>query len=94
MRVLGNRVVVKPLEVTVTTKAGLYLGEDKDAQYRKGEVVAVGSGKITENGTELPTKTSVGQIVIFNKHAGFEFREHQTVYRVVPEDELVAQLEA
>ena len=65
---LEDHIVVKPLNQETTTKSWIILPENKE-KPNKGEVVAVGSGKILENGTRAPIDVKVGDIVYFAKYS-------------------------
>lgn len=65
---LEDHVIVKPLSEETTTKSGIILPESKEKPSR-GEVVAVGDGKILENGSRAPVDVKVGDIVYFAKYS-------------------------
>jgi chaperonin 10 Kd subunit len=65
---LEDHVIVKPLSEETTTKSGIILPESKE-KSSKGQVVAVGDGKILENGSRAPVDVKVGDIVYFAKYS-------------------------
>lgn len=65
---LEDHVIVKPLNQETTTKSGIILPESKE-KPSKGEVLAVGEGKILENGSRAPVDVKVGDIVYFAKYS-------------------------
>ncbi|MDO4714603.1 MAG: co-chaperone GroES [bacterium] len=65
---LEDHIIVKPLAQETTTKSGIILPESNE-KPSKGEVIAVGNGKILENGTRAPIDVAVGDIVYFGKYA-------------------------
>jgi chaperonin 10 Kd subunit len=65
---LEDHVIVKPLSEETTTKSGIILPESKE-KPSKGQVVAVGDGKILENGSRAPVDVKVGDIVYFAKYS-------------------------
>ena len=65
---LEDHVIVKPLSEEITTKSGIILPESKE-KPSKGQVVAVGDGKILENGSRAPVDVKVGDIVYFAKYS-------------------------
>lgn len=65
---LEDHVIVKPLSEETTTKSGIILPESKE-KPSKGQVIAVGDGKILENGSRAPVDVKVGDIVYFAKYS-------------------------
>ena len=65
---LEDHVIVKPLSEETTTKSGIILPESKE-KPSKGQVVAVGDGKILENGSRAPVDVKVGDIIYFAKYS-------------------------
>lgn len=65
---LEDHIIVKPIAQELTTKSGILLPESKE-KPSKWEVVAVGAGKILENGTRAPIDVAIGDIVYFTKYA-------------------------
>lgn len=65
---LEDHIIVKPFAQETTTKSGIILPESNE-KPSKGEVIAVGNGKILENGTRAPIDVAVGDIVYFGKYA-------------------------
>ena len=64
---LGERVVVKPIEQEQTTKGGIYLPDTAKEKPQEGEVVAVGPGRATDDGSRIPMELGVGDRVIYSK---------------------------
>ena len=69
---LGDRVVVKPLEAQEKTKGGIVLPETAKEKPQEGKVVAVGKGKVLENGTVHPLEVKAGDKVLYGKYSGNE----------------------
>jgi chaperonin GroES len=69
---LYDRVVVRPLEAENKTKGGIVLPDTAKEKPQEGEVVAVGEGKLLDNGTILPLKVKVGDRVLYGKYSGNE----------------------
>lgn len=65
---LEDHVIVKPLSEETTTKSGIILPESKE-KPSKGQVVAVGDGKILENGSRAPVDVKIGDVVYFAKYS-------------------------
>ncbi|MBR1486461.1 MAG: co-chaperone GroES [Synergistaceae bacterium] len=74
LKPLGDRIVVKVLSEEKTTKSGIVLPDTAKEKPTEGEVIAVGTGKILDNGTKQPVEVKVGDRVIFSKYAGTEVK--------------------
>jgi chaperonin GroES len=69
---LGDRVVIKPLEAESKTKGGIVLPDTAKEKPQEGKVVAVGKGKVLENGTVQAPEVKVGDKVLYAKYSGNE----------------------
>ena len=69
---LGDRVVIKALEAEDKTKGGIVLPDTAKEKPQEGKVVAVGKGKVLENGTKQPLEVKVGDRVLYAKYSGTE----------------------
>jgi len=69
---LGDRVVVKPLEAEAKTKGGILLPDTAKEKPQEGKVVAVGKGRILDNGTAQAPEVKVGDKVLYGKYSGNE----------------------
>lgn len=69
---LGDRVVIKPLEAEAKTKGGIVLPDTAKEKPQEGKVVAVGKGKVLENGTVQAPEVRVGDKVLYGKYSGNE----------------------
>jgi chaperonin GroES len=94
LKPLGDHIVVKPISSEEITKAGLVLPEtfDKDRPER-GEVIAVGSGRVLDNGTRAPMEVAVGQKVVFKKYAPEEIKIDGQTFLVINASEVIAIIE-
>ena len=72
MKPLGDRVVVKPLEAESKTKGGIVLPDTVKEKPQEGKVVAVGKGKVLDNGTVQAPEVKVGDKVLYGKYSGNE----------------------
>jgi chaperonin GroES len=72
MQPLGDRVVVRPLEAENKTKGGIVLPDTAKEKPQQGEVVAVGKGKVLDNGTTAAPEVKVGDKVLYGKYSGNE----------------------
>ncbi|MCX5710344.1 MAG: co-chaperone GroES [Candidatus Omnitrophica bacterium] len=69
---LGDRVVVKPLEAETKTKGGILIPDTAKEKPQEGKVVAVGKGKVLENGSVQAPEVKVGDKVLYGKYSGNE----------------------
>ena len=72
---LGDRVVVRPSTKEEVTKGGIVIPDTAKEKPQEGEVLAVGPGKMTEDGKRIPLDVKVGDIVIYAKYGGTEIKE-------------------
>ena len=72
MQPLGDRVVIKPLEAEAKTKGGIVLPDTAKEKPQEGKVVAVGKGKVLENGSIQAPEVKVGDKVLYGKYSGNE----------------------
>ncbi|MFL2803351.1 MAG: co-chaperone GroES [Dehalococcoidia bacterium] len=87
---LGNRVVVEPLEGEEQMSAGgIYIPDTAKEKPQEGTVVAVGPGRITDDGKRVEMEIQVGDTVIYSKYAGTEYKEGDTEYLVLREDDIL-----
>lgn len=96
LKPLGDRVVIEPLEETKEgkTKSGLYLPETASRERpEKGKIVAVGPGKINEEGKYLPMNVKKGDMVLFTKYGPNEFKVDGKEYLIAKEEDILAILE-
>lgn len=92
IRPLHDRVVVRRLEEERTTLGGIVIPETAAEKPSKGEVVAVGNGKILENGTVRPLDVKVGDKVLFGKYSGTEVKLDGKEVVVMSESDIMAVL--
>ena len=87
---LGDRIIIEVAEVELKTKSGIIMPETSKEKPQKGKVVAVGSGKMLDNGTRVAPEVKVGDLVIFNKYAGSEIKVDDKDYLVIRESDILA----
>jgi chaperonin GroES len=91
LKPLGGRVVVKPHEPEEVTKGGIVLPDTAKKKPRRGEVVAVGPGRLLDNGQRAPMEVSVGDVVVFSEFAGTEISmKSGDKYVILDEDAVLA----
>lgn len=93
LRPLGDRVIVKPLDEEETKKGGLYIPDTAKEKTVRGEVIAVGSGKILDNGVRVPMDIKVGQKVIYAKYGGTDIKIEGDNLVILSERDLLAVVE-
>ena len=93
LRPLGDRVIVKPVAKEETTKGGIILPDTKEERADHGEVMAVGPGKMLDNGTRSVMNVKVGDKVMFKKYAPDEFKMDGETLLVLSESDLIAVIE-
>ena len=93
LRPLGDRLVVKALAREAVTKSGIVLPDTAKEKPQEGEVLAVGSGKVLENGKRSILEVQVGQRVLFAKYAGTEVKVEGQEYLILRESDIVAIVE-
>ncbi|GKG92242.1 10 kDa chaperonin [Desulfovibrionaceae bacterium] len=90
LKPLNDRVLVKRLESEEKTAGGLYIPDTAKEKPSKGQVVAVGPGKITENGSRVAMAVKKGDEVLFNKYAGTEIKLDGVDHLVMREEDILA----
>ena len=83
---LGDRVVIKPLECEEVTKGGIVLPDSAKEKPQEGEVVAVGPGRMLDDGKRAAMEVKVGDIILFAKYAGTEFKRDGEEYVILNAD--------
>lgn len=90
LKPLGNRVLLELVEEETTTSGGIVLPDSAKEKPHYAMVVAVGEGKLLDNGERLPVEVSVGDKVIFEKYAGTEIKDKGKEYLVVKDADIIA----
>lgn len=89
---LGDRVIVKPTASEEKTKGGVYLPDTAKEKPQKGEIIAVGKGKYTEEGKLIEMEVKPGDKVLYGKYAGTEIKYEGEDYLIVKQSEILAIL--
>ena len=90
LKPLGDRVVIRVLEQEEKTASGIFLPDTAKEKPSQGEVIAVGSGKLLDDGKRLALDVKVGDKIIFSKYAGTEVKFEGTDYLIVSERDFLA----
>jgi chaperonin GroES len=93
LKPLHDRVLVKRLEEEEITKGGIIIPDTAKEKPIKGEVVAVGPGKVADDGKTIPMSVKAGDKVLFNKYAGTEVKIDGVEHLVMREDDILAIIE-
>ncbi|MFO0872782.1 MAG: co-chaperone GroES [Phycisphaerales bacterium] len=93
VRPLEDRVLVKPLDPETKTSSGLYLPETAKERPMQGKVVAVGPGKMLDNGKRSTPTVKNGDTVVFAKYAGTEVEIKTVKHLIMRESELLGLIE-
>ena len=88
---LADRLVVKPSQKEEMTKGGIYLPDTAKEKPQEGEVVAVGPGKITDDGKRIPMDLKVGDKVIYSKYGGSEIKIDDVEMIILRESDILAK---
>jgi chaperonin GroES len=87
---LGNRLVVEPNEDdTQVSSGGIYIPDTAKEKPQEGVVVAVGPGKLTDDGKRIPMEVALGDTVVYSKYGGTEYKEGDIEYMVLREDDVL-----
>lgn len=92
LRPLADRVVVKRVEEEERTEGGIILPDTAKEESQKGEVVAVGPGKV-ENGNRIPVSVKEGDRVLFAKYGGTEIKVDGEEYLIMRESDIMAVID-
>jgi chaperonin GroES len=93
LRPLQDRIIVKRLEEESKTSGGIYIPDTAKEKPQKGEIIAVGKGKVTEDGKVIPVDLKVGDTILFGKYAGTEVKIDGADYLIMREDDILGVIE-
>lgn len=97
LKPLGDRIVVKPLEREEKTEGGIYLPDTAKEAPQRGEVIAVGPGRVVESGPgagkTIPPEVKVGEKVLFSKYGGTEVKIDREEYKILSMSDILAVIE-
>ena len=90
IRPLQDRIIVKRLEEETKTKGGIIIPDTAKEKPQEGEIVAVGTGKVLDNGQRVAVEVKAGDKVIFSKYAGTEVKIDGQDYLILSERDILA----
>jgi len=93
VRPLHDRVIVKRLEEQEKTKGGIIIPDTAKEKPIEGKIIAVGSGKVMENGKRMPLQVKEGDRILFGKYAGTDIRIEGEEHLIMREDDIIAIFE-
>jgi len=92
VRPLHDRLLVRRIEETETAKGGIIIPDTAKEKPQRGEVLAVGNGKILDNGTKVALDVQVGNKILFGKYTGTDIKIDGEEVLILREDEVLAIL--
>lgn len=93
IRPLQDRLIVKRLEEEEKTKGGIIIPDAAKEKPMQGEVIAVGKGKVADDGKVMPLDVKAGDRILFGKYAGTEIKLDGVEYLIMREDDVLGVLE-
>ena len=93
LKPLGDRIVIKVIEDTEQTSGGIFIPDSAKEKPQKGEVVAVGEGKMNEKGEREPMGVKVGETVLYAKYAGTDIKMDGVEYKILSVKDALAVIE-
>jgi chaperonin GroES len=93
LKPLGNRVIIEKVEQEQTTKSGIVLTDSAKEKSNEGKIIAVGAGRLLENGTRVAPEVKEGDNVVFQQYAGTEVKRGDDTYLILNEDDILAVIE-
>ncbi len=93
LKPLGDRIVIKVVEDTEQTSGGIFIPDSAKEKPQKGEVVAVGVGKMNEKGEREPMDVKVGDVVLYAKYAGTDIKMDGVEYKILSVKDALAVIE-
>ena len=92
LKPLDDRLVVTVSDATEKTAGGILLPDTAKQKPQQGTVVAVGPGKLLDNGTRAPMAVAVGDVVLFGKYSGSDVEVNNTEYKILRESDVLGKL--
>ena len=93
IRPLHDRVLVERLEEREVKKGGIIIPDTAKEKPQEGRVIAVGNGKVSDDGKKIPLDVKDGDKILFGKYSGSEVKLDDTEYLILREDDVLAILE-
>ena len=93
LRPLGDRIIIEIVEVEEKTAFGIVLPDSAKEKPQTGKVVAVGTGRVLDNGTRVDVDVKVGDEILFSKFSGTEVKYDGTEYLILRESDILAVID-
>ena len=93
LKPLGDRIVIKVIEDTEQTTGGIFIPDSAKEKPQKGEVVAVGEGKINDKGEREPMDVKKGDTILYAKYAGTDIKMDGVEYKILSVKDALAIIE-
>ena len=90
VRPLHDRLIIRRIEEKETVKGGIIIPDTAKEKPQEGEVIAVGNGKLLDNGTKVPLDVKAGDKILFGKYSGTDIKIDGEEYLILREDEVLA----
>ena len=92
LKPLDDRIVVEPQDATEKTAGGILLPDSAKQKPQQGTVVAVGPGKLLDNGTRAALAVKIGDLVLYGKYSGSDVEVGGTEYKILRESDVLGKL--
>ncbi len=92
LKPLDDRLVVEPSDATEKTAGGILLPDSAKQKPQQGTVIAVGPGKLLDNGTRAPLAVKIGDVVLYGKYSGSDVEVNGTEYKILRESDVLGKL--
>ncbi|WJY27196.1 MULTISPECIES: co-chaperone GroES [Sporosarcina] len=92
LKPLGDRIVIELIEVEEKTSSGIVLPDSAKEKPQEGKVIAVGTGRILDNGQRVEPEVKEGDRIIFSKYAGTEVKYEGNEYLILRESDILATI--
>ncbi|MBF0737924.1 co-chaperone GroES [Staphylococcus arlettae] len=93
LKPLGNRVIIEKVEQEQTTKSGIVLTDSAKEKSNEGKIIAVGAGRLLNDGTRVAPEVKEGDSVVFQQYAGTEIKHGEETYLILNEDDILAVIQ-
>ncbi len=93
IRPLSDKIVVKVVEDTDQTSGGIFIPDSAKEKSQKGEIVAVGTGRILDSGEKEPMEVKVGEMVLFAKYAGTDVKVNDQTFKILSIKDVLGVIE-
>jgi chaperonin GroES len=90
---IGDRVLVRPAKEEETKKGGIIIPDSAKEKPQEGKIIALGTGKVDENGKKLPFEVKVGDRVLISKYGGTEIKIDGEEHQLLREDDILGIIE-